>query len=499
VQALGFACGDPVRARLHCAVVAWERAPIMRSRALLSLLVVVVALAAGCGGSTNKANGARDVGPLTLTLANLQPTDVGVGEWVQAVRRLSHGAIRVEVRGGWRHGQLAAERGTLADVRSGRVDLGAWPALAWDTLGVGSFRALAAPFLVDGFALEQAVLGGPLGRAMLDGLRAAHVAPVAALAGELERPVGISRDLTAPADYRGAAIASRPSALARETWAALGAHTVGLSSGGGLERVDGGESSLAGIDFDGINRYAHSVTADVVLWPRALTVVMNSAAWRRLTEGQRAVLRAAGATASAAILRRLRDQERGAEQGLCGQRFVFVRAGIGGRVALRRAVGPVYGSLRRDAATRRALEAVGALKAALPSQPTPACVSDAGAPVTRALGPLVGVWRSHVTREAMAGARREAGEDVEDNWGDMTLALGAGGRFEFANNRFPGQATSGTWSVRDDVLTMVPRGTVAQGAGEVWRYHWTLFRGTLALRKLAIGPTALTVAPLQRR
>src|SRR3954452_15836707 len=151
----------------------------MRARVFLALTVAV--LAGGCGGSANKANGSRDVEPLTLTLANLQPSDVGVGEWVQAVRRVSHGAIRVVVRGSLRHGQLEAERGTLSDVRSGRVDLGVWPAWAWDTLGVGTFRALESPFLVDGFALEQAVLAGPLGRAMLGGVRAAHVAPVAIL------------------------------------------------------------------------------------------------------------------------------------------------------------------------------------------------------------------------------------------------------------------------------------------------------------------------------
>jgi hypothetical protein len=49
------------------------------------------------------------------------------------------------------------------------------------------------------------------------------------------------------------------------------------------------------------------------------------------------------------------------------------------------------------------------------------------------------------------------------------------------------------------VLTFTPRGTLEQGAGETWRYRWTLFRGSLELRRLTLGPTALTVAPLRRR
>jgi hypothetical protein len=39
------------------------------------------------------------------------------------------------------------------------------------------------------------------------------------------------------------------------------------------------------------------------------------------------------------------------------------------------------------------------------------------------------------------------------------------------------------------------------GAGETWRFRWTLFRGSLVLHRLSrdAGPTALTVAPLRRR
>ena len=120
----------------------------------------------------------------------------------------------------------------------------------------------------------------------------------------------------------------------------------------------------------------------------------------------------------------------------------------------------------------------------------------------RSNAPVVGTWQVRVTRGQMAAAPRLSGERVWDNWGTITLALRAGGDFEMFNDRFPdGPIGLGTWSSRGDVLTFVPGGTLSMGAGETWRYRWTLFRGSLVLRRLSedAGPTVLTVAPLRPR
>jgi hypothetical protein len=107
-----------------------------------------------------------------------------------------------------------------------------------------------------------------------------------------------------------------------------------------------------------------------------------------------------------------------------------------------------------------------------------------------------------VTAEQLQAARRNTGEEVEANWGRVTLALGADGRFEFLNDRYPGGPIGyGTWASRGDVLTLSAGGDFRSGAGERWRYRWTLFRGALALKKLPsdVPPTSLTVAPLSQR
>src|SRR5215208_5012116 len=136
----------------------------MRLRSLLlPVMAASAALLAGCGSSTNKATGARAAKPVVLTLATNNSADDDIGAWTRAVERLAHGSIRIALRNKWRVDETFSERGTLADVRAGRVDAARIAARAWDTLGVKSFQALQAPLLVDSLALEERVLTGSFG------------------------------------------------------------------------------------------------------------------------------------------------------------------------------------------------------------------------------------------------------------------------------------------------------------------------------------------------
>jgi TRAP-type C4-dicarboxylate transport system substrate-binding protein len=456
-------------------------------------------LAGGCGSSANKATGARSVEPITLTLANTNAGEADVGAWMNAVKRLSEGSIRIELRSSWRADEAQAERGTLADVRAGKVDIAKITARAWDTLGVTSFQALHAPFLVDSLELERRVLSGPLGAEMLDGVRAAGVEPVGAIPGPLRFPLGISRDLDSAAAYRNALIGSRASAVATETVAVLGGRSVDVAAGADIAELDGFDTALADIEAFGYDEVARSVTVDAALWPRAVTLVMNRDAWKRLSPAQREILTGAARAAAEPVVAQLRSVDRAAAQGLCDRDFALVRAGADGIDELRRAVEPVHRRLESDAGTRDALERIRELKAEAPVAPVARCGSDAAAAPEPASGPLVGTWHTRATRELMAAADREDEEAVEDNYGDITLILSPDGRFEILNARFPDEpAGFGTWSGRGDVLEMKAGGTAEQGAGQTFRYRWNLFRDSLVLRKLNEAPTALTVAPLRR-
>lgn len=469
-----------------------------RRNSLLLLAAVLGSLLAGCGSATNKATGGREVRPVVLALANPNAGDADVGEWMRAVERLSHGTVRIKLRAGWRADEVQAERGTLADVRAGRVDVAKIPARAWDTLGVKSFQALQAPLLVYSLELERRVLSGPLGAEMLAGVRAAGVEPIGVLPGPLRLPLGVSRDLLAAADYRGALIGSRPSAVAAATARALGGRYVDVAAGASVAGLDAFDASLADVSSFGYDKEARSVTADVALWPRAVTLVINRDAWRRLTPAQRGVLSHATDAAVASVMRDLRSSDRSGALVLCDRHFRLARAGRAGIGEIRRAVEPVYRKLEADPGVRRTLDRIRELKASTPSAPVASCRSQA-AQAPPVAGALVGTWHTHATRELLAAAHREVGESVDDLWGDVTVVLGSDGRFRILNSRFPGQEVGlGAWSARGDVLSFRAEGTVEQGAGETWRYRWTLFRGTLVLRKLSVAPTALAVAPLRR-
>src|SRR5919198_4554804 len=126
------------------------------------LVLPVVAFAAvGCSGGT-KAGGRPLEHTIVLTIANHESDDRDLAEYIAAINRLSDGSIRLELRVGWRGPEVDYDRGTVADVRAGKVDLAKIAVRSLDRLGVRDFQALVAPFLVDSIGLEHEVLASPM-------------------------------------------------------------------------------------------------------------------------------------------------------------------------------------------------------------------------------------------------------------------------------------------------------------------------------------------------
>ena len=164
-------------------------------------------------------------------------------------------------------------------VRRGKAALGLTPARAMDELGVHSFDALGAPFVIDSMALQQAVLASGLVGPMLAGTRAAGVTGLGLLPGPLRHPVGISHPMLAAVDYRGADIGISGSDLTVRSLTALGAAgIVPLAGGQPIDGLDGAEMQVAAVASRQYDSVAGSLTADVVLWPRPLVVFANPAA-----------------------------------------------------------------------------------------------------------------------------------------------------------------------------------------------------------------------------
>lgn len=167
--------------------------------------------------------------PVVLTLAT--GDEAFAAAYAEAVSRLSGGTMRIDVRVG-RGAQANYDRFTVDDVRKGKAQLGSVGARVWDTLGVTSFRALLAPFLVDSLALRRRVMQSPLVPRLLAGLDRAGVVGLAVVPGPVRRPFGVTRPLAGPQDYRGATIGIKFGGVARATLDALGANVKGSSPGG---------------------------------------------------------------------------------------------------------------------------------------------------------------------------------------------------------------------------------------------------------------------------
>jgi TRAP-type C4-dicarboxylate transport system substrate-binding protein len=317
-------------------------------------LAALAVLAAGCGGNLDKA-GAPVETPLVLTLA-AHDADEGYATFAAAVDRLSGGKLQIRIADNWRatgaKSELDYERGIVDDVRRGDVPLGIVGVRVWDTLGVPSFEALVAPFLVDSLTLEGRALRSPLAPEALASVRRDGVVGIALLPGRLRRPFGITRLLVGPADYRGTRIAIRLGAVAEATFRALGA-TPAPEIPVDFTGFDGAEVDPLTITQNGWDRSSRGLTANVAFWPRAQTIVMNRRSYAALTAEERRILVEAGREAVAPELARVaRDQQLGVSI-LCGEGFRLATATPAQTAALRRAVQPVYDRIERTPLTRR--------------------------------------------------------------------------------------------------------------------------------------------------
>ena len=341
-----------------------------------TVLLMTVFAGAGCSSShVDKAGGSAGTKPLVLTLA-AHDDDEAYGTFAAAVARLSHGSMRIRIVGNWGvtgdRRELDFERRIVGAVRVGKVQLGIVAVRVWDTLGVDSFQALVAPFLIDSLELEREAIGSTLATQALATVSQGGVVGIALLPGRLRRPLGITRPLIGAGDYRGAKIGTRPGAVARAAFRALGARPASYVPGV-LSGFDGTEQDALTITQNSYDAGARSFAANVVFWPKPQTLVMNRSAFDRLSPHQQQILRTSGRDAVAPELVRIARDQRLGLSALCAARTVaLVSASQADLATLRKAVQPVYDQLGRDQLTRRWIAQIRRLKA---TQASPADVA----------------------------------------------------------------------------------------------------------------------------
>ena len=398
------------------------------STAVATVLAVLAAGCSGSGSAPDKAGGSA--APRELRLAAAfgadQPDARYVRDFAARVRKLSAGRLRVRVIFGAEGAPADVEARIARRVRDGGYDLGWIGARAWDELGVTNFQALQTPFLITNYALLDRVVSGPIAREMLAGLDDQHVVGLALVPGLLRHPYGLRRPLLAPADFRGARIRVNESRATDALVRSLGATPVHAGNADlDIEalKLDGDEASFATMPSGAI------ASANVVLFPKTLTLFAAEDALAQLTEEQRGILRRAAATMLAVAANHPVEQSIRFESELVRQwcssparTGVVAFATPAQLAALRRAAQPVVERLQRDDATRTFIEQIRRLAGTLPPAPPIAAPASClagrgrspGGATTRRSGSLDGTYRWVLTAALAraAGQKLEAGSSI---------------------------------------------------------------------------------------
>jgi TRAP-type C4-dicarboxylate transport system substrate-binding protein len=468
---------------------------------------LALVLLAGCSGpGYNKAGGPGGHKPVVLTLANPSGTSIELDGFASQVSRLSGGTIRIDVQSRWRYnGQVASENGLIRDVRAGKADLGVVGSRAWDTVGVPTFRALDAPLLIDSYALEERVVRSRMTEEMLLGLKPLGLVGIGVLPGPLKRPLGIAHPLLKSTDYAGLRFGVTQSRLQAATVRALGAKPVWIPSGGSIAGLGGLETHVSSIEGSQYDKVAKYLTANVVLWPRPLTLFANEKAFGALSASQRRILRRASIEDVGPETNSVREAEFQDTATLCrAGRLRFVTASRGELTALRRAVEPVDVQLMSDPVTRTYLAQIKALARRVAPERAPACVDVA--PPASSTSLLDGVYRFTTSAADLRAAGAQPNEVVPENYGSWTIVVDHG-RFSLAQDN----SRACTWAygklaVKGKTLevSVIEGGGIAPtGAldkpGELWTYTWNLYRDTLTLGHVGqVSPTPTMAKPWRR-
>jgi len=226
------------------------------------------------------------------------------------------------------------------------------------------------------------------------------------------------------------------------------------------------------------NRYqesAQALTANVVFWPRAMTVVMNPHAFDALTTRQQDVLRRAAVDAVGPVVARIRHDADTWLNTVCRRNeLALVQASRPERAELRRAVAPVYDELERDPLTRELILEIRRLRGHSDADHVRCATRSAGA--TADAPALHGRWKATLTREElrMAGASPGLADALRGSW---TIEV-EHGRFEI--RRREGGGGTGAYTVAGNSIRFVWETGVAVRRGEVFVSRWSVYRDKLS-------------------
>ena len=417
-----------------------------RVLALLLLTVLLLGAVSACSvggdGDADKAGGSEAPEVLRLAVADdaEQPDAPFARYFARRVSALSDGSVRVRVV--WdAAGQSSPgyELNIARLVHDGDFELGWMGSRAWDRMGITSFQALHAPFLVTDYGLLGRIATGPLAGRMLAGLDGHGFVGLGLVPEHLRYAFGVRSPLASVDDFAGARVRVRPSEAADALMRALGAKPVHISGDDVAAAVADGEieGAEASLGTNSRDEGENHLTVNLPLFPKTLTLFAGEDAYEQLDADEREAIRKAGRE-TAAYAAAHPPSERALMRDFCdGSQLVSaVAASRGDLDALESAAQPVYTQLEEDADTKALIAAIRALKAASSAHtaavPPAACTQTTRTVSGRKRSPSAvnGTYHWRVTEAGAQAAARAVGAppnaDDEDIGivGKMTLRDG---------------------------------------------------------------------------
>jgi len=333
----------------------------MTAKRFFPLLILVLSLVVTA--CTPQSEGKTLTLRLAISDEQGYPSEPYALEFIDQVNILSNGEITIKPI--WNAGKKTKagfETGVIQSVKEGKADFGLAAARAWDTEDIKSFQALQAPFLIDNDALAEAVATSDIAAKMLDSLSPAGVVGLTLWPEDLRHPFStlIDKPILSPADFTGRKIRVPKSVASEKLVETLGG-TPMLGEGG----YDGAESGLRqGRSLSG----TPTATGNVTFFPKYQVLFANGAAFDKLSEAQRAVIReAAAATQKKAIAEHPSEVEAG--KTWCSDVGAVMLASDEQLAAFEKAAQPVFDWIEQDPQNAELVAAIRDLKAKTPPSP----------------------------------------------------------------------------------------------------------------------------------
>ncbi len=309
------------------------------------------------------------------------PYEVPIRAFVQAAHDLSGGAVTIDPT--YDAGGVAGERGAVQLLANGQYDLAIAPTRAYEAVGVTKPEALLAPFLIDNDALAIAVATSSIGGNLLAGMTDQGFTGLTMWPEDLRHPGAYDQchpPIVDPSDLHGMSIHVIDETVADDLYTLFGA----TPSNGSLApcgTFQGGELGLQQVlSVPGPT----TLTGDVTFFPKYFVLAANSAAFQRLPDRWRQVLRDAAASAQAAAIQ-ADPTDVGAAVTWCAAGNAVVLAGPNAVAAFKAAAQPEFNKLVSNPSLRPTIQAIQALKATItPSPNATACHGPVTAPASDA-------------------------------------------------------------------------------------------------------------------